>query len=155
MGSIRYEAKVRSLLNEKEYSQYLNILDEARSAAEDNHVFWDLDEGENVTQARKNFLLIASKEGITVSIRRERGSKSLAFRFKQEQAAPMRMTANECQQRIMKALTQASHPLQKAEIINTTGISPSTWNIRIKELMKEGKVVRKGVRRDTKYCLAE
>jgi len=154
MGSIRYETKLKPLLNEEEYAQYLNILDEARNAAEDNHVFWDLEEGENVIQARKNFLHIASKEGITVSIRRERGSKSLAFRFKQERAASTRMTADECQQRIMAALTQAERPLQKAEIIHSTGISPSTWNIRIKELMKDGKVVRKGVRRDTKYCLA-
>ena len=154
MGKLRTEPKVKPFLSDSEYSEYLNILQEAKNAATENHVYWDLENSENANHIRKAFLHISEKEGIQVTIRRERGSQSLAFTFKEHgKSAPTRMSASDCQNRIMNALSSAKRPLQKSEIISATGISPSTWNIRIKELMSEGKVLRQGDRRDTKYCL--
>ncbi len=154
MGRLRTEPKVRPFLSDAEYSSYLGILNDAKKASGDNHVYWDLDNSENANHIRKAFIHIAEKENIPVVIRRERGKRSLSFSFKEgTKPVSARMSAAECQSRIMSALRQAKRPLQKAEIINATGISPSTWNIRIKELMGEGKVLRQGDRRDTKYRL--
>ena len=153
-GKLRAEPKVKPFLSKEEYNEYYTILKDAQKAANENHVYWDMEGSENANHIRKAFLLIASKEGIPVTIRRERGSQSLAFSFKGAgKTTPTRMSASESQKRIINILSTESRPLQKAEIINATGISPSTWNIRIKELMAAGKVVRRGDRRDTKYCL--
>ena len=154
MGKLRTEPKKKPFLSDRDYKHYITVLRNAQSAATDNHVFWDLDSVENPNQVRKAFLHIAEKEGIQVAIRRERGSQSLVFNFRlsQGKTSPARMSAAECQKRIMSALASANRPLQKSEIITATGISPSTWNVRIKELMHAGKVIRRGERRDTKYC---
>ena len=154
MGKLRTEPKVKPFLTDKEYHEHLEVLKEARNASYNNHVFWDLEKGENASWVRKAFLHVADKENINVTIRRGRGSSSLAFSFKEkEKPTSSRMSATESRNRIVKALASAKKPLQKAEIIATTGISPSTWNIRIKELMGNGKVERRGDRRDTKYSL--
>ena len=153
-GKLRAEPKVKPFISKEEYNEYYTILKEAQKAATENHVYWDLEGAENANHIRKAFLLIATQEGIPVTIRRERGSQSLAFSFRgASKATPARMSANESQKRILDALASESRPLQKSEIISATGISPSTWNIRIKELIADGKVVREGDRRDTKYCL--
>lgn len=155
MGQLRTEPKAKSFLSDNEYTSYLDVLSEARTAAGEHHVFWDLEDGENAGKIRRAFMHIAEKEGIPVNIRRARGSRSLHFNFKDSaDRVGSRMSAGECQKRIVGALTKANHPMQKSEIIDITGISPSTWNIRIKELVRAGLVVRSGDRRDTKYRLA-
>jgi len=153
MGKLRTEPKAKRLLSDEEYSSFLEILEEARNASRDHFIYWDLEENESASRIRKAFMHIAESEGIPVFVRRERGSNSLAIRFRDNSRASTRMSAAECQKRIMSALQKAERPLQKGEIIRATGISPSTWNIRIKELMHEGKVVRQGERRDTTYQL--
>ena len=154
MGTLRTEPKAKSFLSEREYSSFLDILKNAKRAANEHHVYWDLDGSDNASRTRKAFIHIAEKENIPVVVRRERGKRTLSFSFKEGlKQSSARMSAGECQNRIMGALQQAKRPLQKAEIINATGISPSTWNIRIKELMGDGKVLRQGDRRDTKYRL--
>jgi len=154
MGNLRAEPKAKPFLSEEEYNEYYDILRDAQKAANENHVYWDLDNAENANHIRKAFMMIANQEGIPVTIRRERGSQSLSFSFKENgKAAPMRMSAADSQKRILDILSAESRPLQKSEIITATGISPSTWNIRIKELLVDGKVVRQGDRRDTRYCL--
>lgn len=155
MGKLRKEPREKPFLSDKEYQEYRGILKEARDAASENHVYWDMDRNENANRVRKAFLYIAEKESISVKIRRVRGSQSLVFSFKEgEKTTPTRMSAVESRKRIVSALAASGKPLQKSEIINVTGISSSTWNIRIKELMGEGKVIRQGDRRDTKYSLA-
>ncbi len=155
MGKLRKEPKAKPFLSEKEYHEYRDILKEARTAASENHVYWDLDRSENANRIRKAFLYIAEKESIPVKIRRVRGRQSLVFSFKEtEKSGSTRMSAVESRKRIVNALAASGKPLQKSEIIHVAGISPSTWNIRIKELMGEGKVIRQGDRRDTKYSLA-
>ena len=151
---LRKEPKVKPFLSEEEYKEYFGILKEAQGAATDHHVYWDLENSENANKTRKAFLHIAEKEGISVTIRRRRGERTLELSFKESgKATPTRMSAAECRNRIMSVLSNAKKPLQKSEIISVAGISPSTWNIRIKELMKSGKVRRQGDRRDTKYSL--
>jgi len=156
MGKLRTVPKAKRMLSDEEYHSYRQILEKARNASKDHHIYWDLEDGENVNRIRRAFLHIAESEGLEVFVRRERGSRTLSIRFRDNaRPTPTRMSADECQKRIMNALRKAKRPLQKGEIIRATGISPSTWNIRIRELMKEGKVIREGDRRDTKYHLPE
>jgi hypothetical protein len=155
MGKLRAEPKVKPFLSEEQYQHYFNKLKEAQNASNENNVYWDLDKNENPNHARKAFLHVAEKENIPVRIRRERGSKSLAFSFKSEgRPTGTRMSSDESRMLILKALGDAKKPMQKSEIIDVTGISPSTWNVRIRELMRDKKVSREGERRDTKYTLA-
>lgn len=154
MGNLRIEPKDKPLVSSKEYHDYQKILKDAMGAASGNHIYFDMDGSENPNKLRKVFLHVAKKEGIPLTIRRARGTNSLMFLFKApEKKAPSRMSAEECRTRIMNALSRSNKALQKSEIIGLTGISASTWNVRIKELMVEGKVVRHGDRRDTKYSL--
>ena len=154
MGRLRTEPKARRLLSDDEYSSFLEILERARHISRDHHIYWDLEDNENPNRIRKAFMHIAEREGIPVFVRRERETNSLSIRFREtSRPTTSRMSAAECQKRIMNALQKAKRPLQKGEIIRATGISPSTWNIRSKELMLEGKVIRQGERRDTRYHL--
>jgi len=154
MGSLRVEPKRKAPVSTREYRSYQTILKDAMGAATGNHVYFDMEASENPNKLRKVFLHVAEKEGIPVTIRRARGSHSLMFLFKpSEKRSSSRMSAEECRHRIMNALSRAKRALQKSEIINLTGISASTWNVRIKELMTAGKVARHGDRRDTKYSL--
>lgn len=155
MGKLRKEPKTKPFLNDAEYEHYSGILNEAKNAAVDNHVYYDLESGEKPSRVRKAFMFVAEKENVAVNIRRERNSGSLVFNFSgSSKNTTSRMSAEESRKRIINALSNAKKPLQKAEVISTTGISPSTWNIRIKELIADGKVRRTGDRRDTKYSLA-
>ena len=152
MGKLRTEPKQKSFLTQQEYDELLSVLVDAQKACEENHIFYDLDENEKPSQVKKAFMYVARKGGIDLAIRQIRGARSLVFRFKKNRApAPTRMSANECRSRILKCLQNSKVPLKKNQIIKETGVSPSTWNIRIKELLKEGLVARHGDRRDTTY----
>ena len=152
MGKLRTEPKHKSFLTQDEYNELLSVLRDAQKAANEHHIFWDLEEDEKPAQTKKAFSFVARKAGIDVTIRQIRGSRSLAFHFKKGRpAGASRMSANECRSRILKCLKSSKKPLKKNQIIKQTGVSPSTWNIRIKELLQEGLVVRHGDRRDTTY----
>lgn len=155
MGKLRTEPKVKPLLSEKEYNTYHGIIKNAQAAAEEHHVFYDLENGENAAKARKALLYVAEQENIPVKIRRARNApNSLSFSFKAgPRTGNQRMSKSEAQKLILDTLAKAERPMQKATILSQTGISPSTWNIRIKELMEMGKVKRHGERRETKYSL--
>ncbi|CAM2006751.1 hypothetical protein [Acanthopleuribacter pedis] len=156
MGTLRKEPKYKSFLKQGEYDHYLSTLREAQMAADDNNVFFDLDASEKASQVKKAFLYVAEKEGVDVSIRQVRGANSIAFQFKKGKGAGgTRMSADESKERIVKCLANAEGPLKKNQIIRQTGISSSTWNIRIRELLDEKTVARRGERRDTTYTLAK
>ena len=156
MGKLRTEPKYKSFLSQEEYENYVAVIKEAKQAAENSHVFWDMDSNEKPSHVKKAFNYVARKMGTEVTIRQVRGSRSLAFQFKKGRATGgTRMTANESRGRIIKCLKTAGKPLKKNVIIKDTGVSPSTWNIRIKELIKEGTVERHGDRRDTTYTLSK
>lgn len=156
MGKLRKELKKKEFLSGPEYHEILSVLQQAQKAAADHHVYWDLEEGEKIRQVKKSFLYVAEKENIDIKIRQVRGTHSLALQFKKAKNGPhVRMSAAESRRRILKCLENDSRPLKKNRIITQTGISASTWNIRIKELLNAGLVNRHGDRRDTTYTLAK
>ena len=153
MGKLRFESKVKPLLSDKEYEYYRGALKEAQKAAPKNHVYWDLEAKEKPYAVRKAFLYVAEKEGVSLRIRGKRDSNSLQLTFGGKQAVSGRLSAGESRNLIVKAISAAGSPLQKSEIIAATGINQSSWNVRIRELLKEGAVVKTGKRRDTRYAL--
>ena len=154
MGRLRLEPREATLLTEAEYQHYYGILERARKAAMGHHVYWDLEAAEKPAEIRRRFLYVAADAGIPVTVRKARGSHSLTLSFKEIKPPTTRISAGECRKRIIGALSSADKPLQKSEIIRHTGISPSTWNLRINELVESGRVRRIGDRRDTRYSLA-
>jgi len=156
MGALRTEPKHKSFLTQEEFDEIHGVLKEAQRLSEDNHVFYDMGQNERPGQAKKAFVFVARKADFDVTVRQVRGANSLAFYFKKNKAAgSSRMTANESRNRIIRCLDNAGKPLKKNQIIKETGASPSTWNIRIKELLKEKEVKRHGDRRDTTYTLTK
>ena len=155
MGKLRKEPKVKPFLSEKEYENYLDLLQEAQVAANDNHIYYDLEDGESGNRVRKALLYVAEKEGIEVAVARKRGEETLRLDFRSGDKAGggSRISAEESRRRILQVLGEASEPLAKSDIISKAKISSSTWNIRVKELLAQGSVVRDGDRRDTRYTL--
>ena len=156
MGKLRLEPREKQMSPE-EYQRTKSILDEARSAVAESRVYYDLDEGENARKVRKTFQNVAEKEGIGLRIRRQRGTNTLELIFDSaagdSREAPKRLTAEEGRQRILEVLSAASEPMRRSEVVEKAGISTGTWSLRIKELMKQGKVVKHGSMRDSAYSL--
>jgi hypothetical protein len=155
MGRLRTEPKYRSFIQQEQYDEFLETLREAQGASDEHNVYFDLEPDEKAAQVKKAFNYVARKEGIDVTVRQVRGSRTLVFQFKRNKSgASGRMSADESRRRILKCLKNATKPLKKNQIIKETGISASTWNIRIKELLEDGDVTREGDRRDTTYTIA-
>ena len=154
MGKLRFIPKKKAALSKEKYEEYASILNEARGASEENEVYWDLSANEKGSQVRKDFNYVAQKEGIPVVIRQLRKAKSLAFKFTGGGKDRTRISAEESKRRILTSLVAANKPLRKSEIVKFAGISPSTWNLRIKELLEDGSVKREGDRRDSTYSIA-
>ena len=153
MGKLRLESKTKSM-DRQRYDMLHDILKEARAGSQNAHVFWDLDKDEDANVARKEFMTVAGKEKISLRIRRPRGAASLELHFsEQREAAPKRISAKESRQRILDVLAEADAPLKKAEIVSRAGINPSTWNIRINDLLNDKKVTRHGKQRTGMYAL--
>jgi len=153
MGKLRFEVKVKPLLSESEYEYHRGVLAEAQKAAAKNHVYWDLEANEKPRAVRKAFLYVAEKEGVSLRIRGKRDSNSLQLTFGGKQTVSGRLSAGESRNLIVEAISTAGSPVQKSQIIAATGISHSSWNLRIRELLQEGSVVKTGQRRDTRYSL--
>ena len=154
MGKLRLIPKKKAALSREKYEEYALILKEARMASEEHEVFWDLSPKEKGNQVRKDFNYVAQKEAIPVIIRQLRKARSLAFKFTGGTKDRTRISADESKRRILTSLVSAERPLRKSEIVKFAGISPSTWNLRIKELLADGSVKREGDRRDSTYSLA-
>ncbi len=155
MGKLRLEPKVKPPVTEEQYTYYRGVLEEAASAAPGNNVFYDLDPGENPRKVRRALLYVAEREGISLKARSARGARSLVLKFDggRPQATGGRMSAAEARRRIVSALSAAEKPMKKSDILDKTGISPATWNLRINELLSDGSVKRIGVGRQTAYTL--
>ena len=155
MGVLRAEPKHQNILTQPQYSELLSVLREAQQAADNNHVYWDLEKSEKASQIKKAFHLIARKEGFEVTVRQVRGTRTLAFSFRTPASnGSSRMSAEESRKRIMTCLKGAAGPLKKKQVLKQTGLSSSTWNLRIRELVGKGRVHRHGERRDTTYTAA-
>lgn len=151
MGKLRTEPKVKTLSAEK-YREVAEVLREAQRFANDSHIFWDMDESENSAKTKRDFLHVAQKEGIGLKIRQPRKSTTLQLIFA-EPEVKTRLSAGDARERILGVLTGADKPMKKGEILALTGISTSSWNMRIRELISQKKVIRDGNRRDTVYRL--
>ena len=156
MGKLRIEPKIKPLLDEDELKFYKSVLHEAKKQSQDNVVFWDLDPGEDSRKIKKAFTFVAEKEGINLTVRARRGSNTLTLNFSDisgPKKQGKRISAEECVSRITKALQNSDIPLNKSQIVSAAGISSSTWNVRVKEMLEEGKIARKGTGRQTTYYL--
>lgn len=154
MGRLRLESRKSFVsLDPATYSSIYKDLKAAFERSDRHRIYYDLDEGEAVNFMKTAFQTVAASEGIPVQVKRVRGKKSLLLVF-DEQIDGHRLSAAESKRRILRCLSDAPSPLKKKEILRETGISPSTWNIRIRELVEKGAVVRQGNRRDTTYTLA-
>jgi len=155
MGVLRTEPKRKHIVSKAEYVALCNILKDAREIAKTKHTYYDLDDDENVIATKKKFQMVAEKENIDVVVRRIRGTNSLSFTFpknsRRGESKRTRISSKECKRRILSVLEQSKKPMRKNEIIRAAGISGSTWNTRIKELLGEGCVDRHGQRRETRY----
>ena len=156
MGRLRLEPKSDINMTQERYQQIVNLLQEAYHASPDHQIYWDLDQEEKAAVVRKEFLHVAQKENIPLEVRSMRKARCLSLNFKQSpiKETKSRLSADEAKKRILTALVSAGKPLQKAEILKITGLSSSTWNLRIKDLLDEGSVARIGHRRESVYTLA-
>lgn len=162
MGKLRIEPKVKPPVTKEEYEYYKGVLNEALGAADTNHVFYDLEKNDDPRKVRKALKYVAQEEGTDLIIRANRDKNSLALKFRQSRrpraaegaaASSGRISAEESRSRIVSALGSTKEPLKKSVIISATGVSPSSWNLRIKELLDEGTVRRHGSGRETTYSL--
>ena len=148
---LRIEPKAK-LFDPKRYDGILDILREAQLLSHDSHVFYDPDKGEELAKTRKDFLYVAGKEGLSLSVRRGRGQQSLQLIFG-ESATRKRISAEEARERVLTVLGRSAGTMKKADILSAARISEATWNLRIRELIDNNKVKRIGNRRDTVYTL--
>jgi predicted transcriptional regulator len=162
MGKLRIEPKVKPPVTKEEYEYYKGVLNEALSAADSNYVFYDLEKNDDARKVRKALKYVAQEEGADLIIRADREKNSLALKFQQSRrsrtaegsaASSGRISAEESRSRIVSALASTKESLKKSAIISATGVSPSSWNLRIKELLDEGTVRRHGSGRETTYSL--
>ena len=153
MGQLRIEPRPGVGVPPEEYKALKAALLEAERVSEESHIFWDLDEEEVPSEAKKALKYVADKEGINVTISQVRGTRTLHFRFGSRTST--RMSAEESNARIMDYLTKAKGPVKKGQIIKETGVSPSTCHARINDLIKEGRVIRTGQHRRARYTLSD
>jgi hypothetical protein len=156
MGKLRIEPKIKPILDEDEFKFYKTVLHDAKRKAQDNNLFWDLDQGEDIRQAKKAFAWVAEKEGISLTVRAKRGSQTLTLNFKEtsgQKKQGKRISAEECVRRITVALRNSDTPLNKSQIVSAAAISSSTWNVRVKEMLANRKIAKKGSGRQTTYYL--
>lgn len=153
MGKLRTEPKVKTL-DPKRYNEMAELLHEAKKASDSAHVFYDLDADENSAKVKKDLQYVAQKEGIGLKLRQPRKSRTLQLLFT-EPETKQRLSAADAKTRILAVLSQAEGPMKKGEILAATGISTSSWNMRIRELTADKEVTREGNRRDTVYRLAK
>lgn len=155
MGKLRTEPKVKTLDPER-YKELAELLQEAQDNSHDNNVFYDLEDNETSAQVKKDLSHVAEKEGIGLKIRHPRKSRSLQLLFNETAAkAKQRLSADDAKELILGVLSRATEPLKKSQILAETGVSTSSWNMRIRELIEDNRVSRQGNRRDTVYTLVD
>lgn len=153
MGKLRIEPKAKRMSSER-LREIQEMLSAARDASDTAHVFYDLDEQEDGAKTRKELLEVAESLGLNIVVKLLRNQRALSLSFA-DGTSPRRgrITSDKAKQKILDVLSASGKPMRKSEIIAAAGINPGTWNPRISELLKEGRVVREGLRRDSVYCL--
>lgn len=155
MPKLRLEPKHRPPIDDEEYEELKSLLQEARSSADQHKVFLDLEKNEKPGRLRKGLNYVVEKEGIAAKFRYSRKSHSMQVLFREagrsRPGTGTRMSAEEAKEKIIATLKSAGDAISKSEIVEQSGISPSSWNLRIKELLKGKAVSKEGKGRETKY----
>ena len=156
MGSLRLVPKAKTMDSDR-YQELLSILREAQSLSTESHVFYDLDPDEDGTKARKELTHVAEREKIALKIRRPRTESHLVLIFDQTAVVGTRprVPAAETRERIVNVLRHAEGPMPKSEILASAGITGGAWNLRIRELISEGRVIRQGTKQSARYTLSK
>jgi hypothetical protein len=146
------KAEFKPLVSPEEHKEIAAQLKEAQEKADKHNVFYDVERNQDKASVRKKLLYVAEREDLPLRIRSERKINSLRLTF---DTAPQtkRMTAPKARSLILKTLRAAKKPLSRQDIIKQTGITGSSWNLRIKELTEEGMIKRIGRRKQTQYRL--
>ena len=155
MGKIRVEPKAKGM-NQQKYQELSTLLHEARKAAGENRVYYDLEPEEKGSATRQDLNYVARKEGINVRIRKLRKQHALELNFQDNGGRPggnARIPAEDFKQRVLDTLESSGRPMKRGEILRETGLSASSWHVRIIELLKEGRVKKEGERRQAVYSL--
>ena len=152
MGAIRLEPKEEQTSGET-YRQLEAAIVEAWGAIDEHRIFWDLDDDENPARVTRGFQRVAEDKGIPLVVRRVRGRRCLELSFEDAGKAGGRVRSVDTRESILAVLAESETPLSRGEIVSRSGISPSAWNKRIKEMVSDGEVVKLGHRRDSTYRL--
>ena len=151
MGKLRIEP-LKKRMDPAKHQHYLSVLKEAQDMAVDSHLFYDLEPNEKPANVKKDLLEVAEKAGIALAIRILRTEKSLRLTFGgQVQTRRPRLSADETRAMILAFLRKAQEPVKRKDIIGATGISLSSWNLQIRELLRENLVSRSGTKSETTY----
>jgi hypothetical protein len=152
---LRFELKkeFRAPVSDSEYRDLKQLLQKASKKAVRHHVFWDIEEGEKKAEVKKKLLYVAEREKIPVNIQsvRKENSLRLAFPAANRASKSKRLSAEKARNEILEVLKRSPRPLSRREILNSTGVNPSSWNLRVLELLGKGKVRKVGTGRNTKY----
>lgn len=152
MGKLRLVSKTKTM-DPAKYRSLLEVLREARQAATENKIYWDLEKEEQASQTRKDFLYVAEKEGFNINIRQLRKSRSLIFEFPASTVERTRMSGDVYKKKVLETLKASDGPMKKSDVIKQAGLSATTWHFRIRELLEAGEVLREGTRGEAIYSL--
>ena len=160
MGRLRIEPKKKPPVNREEYSLYRRLLAEARGVSDGNNIYYDLEKGEKPRKVRGAILYVAALEGIDVVVRVNRKQNNLSLDFRGTTgkadgppASAERIPPAKARDRIVKALKGSKRPRSKGEILAESRVSPTIWNLRVNELLHEGKICRHGRGPNTSYSI--
>jgi hypothetical protein len=162
LGKLRIEPKKKPPVNREEYSFYRKLLAEARSVSDGNNIYYDLEKSEKPGKVRGAILYVAALEGIDVVVRVNRKQNNLSLDFRDATATAdvasslaARISPAKARDRIVRALKARKGPRSKGEILAESRVSPTIWNLRVNELMDEGKICRHGRGPNTSYSIKD
>jgi hypothetical protein len=151
------QASGRKETDAREQRQFSKQLDRARELSRnvpDHHIEWIADPGENLKHAKSMFEKVAKRKGLVLHLKRLRGRRGFRMVIHEpEDLAPLDVSAYH--NKIMEVLNRAAEPLSRSRIVEEGNLDDVHWNIRIKELVNAGKVIKSGNRRSTVYYLSQ
>jgi len=149
----RLVKKQRGIVSPEQYEELKGIILEARSEWNNGYdMSYFPDEGEDRTELRKQLEFIAKKEDIEVRFSSKRDG-SIGMIFGEVQRQNLKVPYESSERKILAALSE-EEPRAKKEILEETGVAPSTWNVCSRKLRKQHKIMKIGTGAKAKYVLA-
>ena len=156
MGQLRTEPK-KQAMEEEAYQGLAAMLREGRKLANEQHIFYDLDPGENPSVARKDLLYVARKEKIGLHVNRKRGARALTLKFQDiapDERKP-RLVIADAKRAVLQVLRAADTPktrIQLQDLIHFE-MTPSQWGGVLRALITDNTIIKNGSMRNTKYSI--